>query len=76
MSRPINLQARRFQRLVASYLELAPDSSDLTVRKALRSKGLDFIEWYDTRLRAIAEAPQTSPKRTRSRSRLIEMASK
>jgi hypothetical protein len=48
--------AELFQEQVAQLLELPEGSGDAQVRTALRSKGPDFVVWYDTRLRAIAES--------------------
>jgi len=50
-------------------LELPPGSGDAEVRQTLFMKGPDFLAWYDTRLRAIAESKQNArclqrPRRT------------
>ena len=55
---------KRFQQLVAELLELPHGCSDADVRKVLREKGPDYITWYDTRLRAIADSNQ--PKTLRN----------
>jgi hypothetical protein len=66
------LRARRFQSLVATFLELPADSSDSTIRKGLRRKGPGFVEWYETRLRAIADAQYESRTAGRSLDRTVD----
>jgi hypothetical protein len=67
--------ARRFQAMVAELLQLSGNSSELTIKNALRAKGSGFVEWYEARQRAIAAAeaqagiPQ-KPVGSRSSSRL------
>jgi len=58
MNPPVRSTAKHFQQEVADLLKLPPESGDAEVRKALLAKGPDFIRWYDTRLRAIAESRQ------------------
>ena len=52
--------AECFHEQVAEALKLPRGSSDAEVRRALRAKGPDFVAWYDTRLRAIAESKPPS----------------
>jgi hypothetical protein len=66
--------ARRFQALVAELLQLSGNSSESTVKTALRAKGTGFVEWYEARQRAIVEAEAQAgtaqkPAGTRSPSR-------
>jgi hypothetical protein len=55
MNDPSFSSAKRFQAVVAGFLQLPPGTSESGVRKALRRRGPGFIDWYNTRIRVIAE---------------------
>jgi hypothetical protein len=55
MKKRNSASAKRFRGVVACFLDLPVNTGELAVRAALRRKGPRFIEWYDTRLQAIAE---------------------
>jgi hypothetical protein len=75
MKKRTQSSARRFQAMVAELLQLSGNASELTVKNALRAKGAGFVEWYEARQRAIAEAEkqvreQPTVARTQARSSL------
>jgi hypothetical protein len=49
------VRASRFSMLVRETLELPAESDEHELRRALASRGDQFVEWYDIRMRAIAE---------------------
>ena len=50
--------AAEFSEQVAVALDLSSDWGDAEIRKALRAKGLDYLAWYNNRVRAIAESSE------------------
>jgi hypothetical protein len=49
------VRASRFSMLVRETLDLPAESDEQELRQALASRGDQFVEWYDIRIRAIAD---------------------